>query len=152
MLLGTGDPKELMWELGGEVDPTTGSGRRSIRYDGVGFSLVIERADRIDQRKVYLRTDTARFPPVILRDMRQGNYAAMLWFGARDHEMTVGPASTRKGEVSITGEIQASILAAVAARSDTFWIGMFSLLEEVLFQEEVHTTNLRDCVRKLCDA
>ncbi len=92
------------------------------------------------------------FPPAVVRDMVQGNYTAMLWFGSRDHEMLVGPASTKKGEVSIKGEIQASVLAAVAARSDTFWIGVFSKLEEVLFQEEVRTTNLRDCVRMLCDA
>jgi hypothetical protein len=152
MLPGTGNPNFLTWKAdsGGASGPE--QGHRSIRYEGVGFSVAIERAGSSDQRRIALITDSVRVSPAIVTEMRQGHFAAMLWFGATDHEMTAGPVETGEGLITIEAGIPASVLAAVAARTGTFWIGIFSRLESILIQEEVRTTNLKEVVRTLCDS
>ena len=149
MIPATSNPNFLTWKASSECLPMLAQSHRSVSYEGIGFGLVIEPADSADQRRIVLITDSARIHPAIIEEMRQGLFAARLWSDGTDHEMTPGEIETGNGLVTIKADIDIVTLAAVAARSGAFWIGIFSRLDSILIQEEVHTTNLKAALDSL---
>lgn len=149
MIPATDNPNFLTWKASREVFAILAQSRRNVSYEGIGFGLVIERGDSADQRRVILITDSARIHPAIIEEMRKGLFAARLWSAGEDHEMTPGEVETGNGLIKIRADIDADTLASIAAGPDTFWIGLFSRLQSILIQEEVHTTNLKATLESL---